>query len=137
MDRGERASAHRKGRAHRHLSRQGGAQQWRRAVIVASRVVTFDWLWSHCHQLAQGIIADLLNSVIPECFYRESTREQNEPPIKTFGDVGFGRNAHRYDLMPRSLQRGSSSYTRKANAHWYGISDDSLIVWTFLAVAEV
>src|SRR5437879_5689351 len=26
--------------------------------------------------------------------------------------------------------------TRKANAH-YGISDDSLIVWTFLAAAEV
>ncbi len=39
-------------------------------------------------------IPDLLKSVIPECFYRESRRDRNWTPIKTFGGDAFGINSH-------------------------------------------
>jgi hypothetical protein len=40
-----------------------------------------------------------LESVIPECFYRESRRDRNGPPIKTFGGDAFKLNPYRYILM--------------------------------------
>jgi hypothetical protein len=35
--------------------------------------------------LRKELFPDLLESVIPECFYRESRRDRTGPPIKTFG----------------------------------------------------
>ncbi len=73
--------------------------------------------------LRKVLFPDLLESVIPECFYRESRRDRNWTPdpfdvaqgrgeqdsrttIKTFGGDAFGTNSHRYVLIPRQLAAG-------------------------------
>ena len=70
--------------------------------------------------LRKELFPDLLESVIPECFYpsislgtvrfsnrRESRRDRRlDPTIKTFGGDAFGINSHRYVLIPRQLAAG-------------------------------
>ena len=81
---------------------------------------------------AKELFLDLVESVIPECFYRESRGDRNWTPdpfdvaqgrgeqhsrttIKTFGlpvptrqtgGDAFGINSHRYVLIPRQLAAG-------------------------------
>ena len=40
--------------------------------------------------LRKVLFPDLLESVIPECFYRESRRDRNWTPDKTFGVTPLG-----------------------------------------------
>src|SRR5688572_24395122 len=61
--------------------------------------------------MCKELFLDLLESVIPECFYRESRRDQTGPPIKTFGGDAFGVNSHCYVLIPRKVLRVSSTRT--------------------------
>ena len=53
--------------------------------------------------LRKELFPDLLESLIPEYFYRESRwRNPNWPPIKTFGRGNtFGINSHHCVLIPR------------------------------------
>src|SRR6266536_1262304 len=72
--------------------------------------------------LRKELFPDLSESVIPECFYRESRLDRDWTPdpfdvaqgrgehsrttIKTFGGDAFGINSHRYVLIPRQLAAG-------------------------------
>jgi len=62
--------------------------------------------------LRKELFRDLLESVIPECFYREfQARPGTGPPIKTFGGDAFGIKSYRYVLIPRQLAAGSSFHS--------------------------
>jgi hypothetical protein len=56
--------------------------------------------------LRKELFPDLLESVIPECFYREFKRDRNWPPIKTFGGDAFGIYSHGCVLIARQLAAG-------------------------------